>query len=90
MFSFAVPSQLMPSTSQAFHVGMARVAARISLITSAFSSSLRTPVDVPPVFVVTGGNGGSVDIVTLLPLFGRSRLNEPEALSNIHCDRIQS
>ena len=38
MFSSAVPVQLVPSISQAFHDGMARVAARMSAMTSALSA----------------------------------------------------
>ena len=47
VFSSAVPAQLVASTSQAFHDGMARVAARISDITSAFNAMLRLLDDTP-------------------------------------------
>src|SRR6202035_65437 len=78
MFSSAVPLQLVPSTWQAFHDGMACVAARMSAITSPLSSSVRPPDDVLPVFAVAGGNWGCDCAVTLLLLLrgGASRLKE--------------
>ena len=45
---------------------MARVAARISAITLAFSSGVRVPYDIPIVDVIAGGNWGSDCAVTLL------------------------
>ena len=54
MFSSPVPVHLVPSIWQAFHDGIAYVAARMSPTTSAFSSSMRWFDDTPPVFVIVG------------------------------------
>lgn len=50
-----VSSPHRPS-SQALHDGMARDAARMSVITLSFSSSLRAQDDIPPVDVFSGGS----------------------------------
>lgn len=92
MFSSAVPVQLVPSTWQAFHDGIARVAARMSAITSALSASVRPPDDAPPAFVVASGDRGcGCALIVLLRLRnGAFRLKEPETLSNTPSDKIQS
>lgn len=48
IISSAVPVQLVPSMWQAFHEGIARVAASMSLMMSAFSSTLHLPEEGPP------------------------------------------
>jgi hypothetical protein len=92
MFSSAVPVQLVPSTWQAFHDGIARVAARMSVITSALSASVRSPDDVPPAFVVVSGDRGcGCAVMVLLRMRdGAFRLKEPETVSNTLSDKIQS
>ena len=56
MFSSVVPVQRVPSSMQAFHDALARVAARICSMTPAFSDTVRPPEEAPPVPAVAGGN----------------------------------
>jgi len=53
-FSSAVPVQLVPSIWQAFHEGMAWVAARIPSMTSALSAIARVSDDERPASIVDG------------------------------------
>ena len=54
MFSSPVPVHLVPSIWQAFHDGIAYVAARMSLMASAFIATTRRPDDASPAFIVAG------------------------------------
>jgi len=90
MFSSAVPVQLVPSIWQAFHDGMARVAERISAMTSELSSSV-SPTDDPSPALVVGSCGCAEPLLSLpLPGGGAARLKEPEASSKTPSDVIQS
>jgi len=90
--SFPPPCQsklLSPPSTQAFHEGMARVAARISAITSTFSGGTPCLLDAaPPVFVVAGGNWGG--ILLSAGSGGPSRLKERETGSYTSSNSIQS
>jgi len=93
IFSSTVPAQLVPSISQAFHDGMARVAASISDITSAFNAKLRLLDEAPSPIDC---NWGSCCGEMLPPLRGAgeaeglSRLKEFASASNMPSVTIQA
>lgn len=62
----------------------------MSATTSAFSGSVRLPDDVLPAFIVANGSQDGGCTVTLLPGGGQFRLKEPESLTKIPSDSIQS
>ena len=85
-----MPVYIVPSSMPALHDGTARVAARISETTSAFSGSKN---DAPPVFVVAGGGDCGCPVMLLSPSSARggpSRLKEHETGSYTPSDSIQS
>ena len=89
VLSSAVPSQLVPSTTQAFHDGIARVAARMSAMTLSFSSRVFPPV--PPGAVVDWSCGCMWGCVwALSSSIGSSCCKEPVAVSTTPSVMIQS
>src|SRR5437879_7798066 len=92
MFSSPVPVHLVPSIWQVFHDGIAYVAAKISLTTSAFSASIRRFDDAPPVFIVVGCSCACVEALLLLLRLrgGLLWLKEFEVSSNTPSEMIQS
>ncbi|KAH9989697.1 hypothetical protein BJV74DRAFT_451759 [Russula compacta] len=92
MFSSPVPAQLVPSIWQAFHDGMACVAARMSVMTSEFSAIMGWLDERSPALAVIGGNCGCVCTEAPLLLLGGgpSRLKEPEVWSSTPSNKIQS
>ena len=93
MFSSAVPSQLVPSITHAFHEFKSRVAARMASIVSEFNGGkvlMFSPDEVAPIVDWLWSCVGPEKSPLSLPPAGSSRLKDSDSLSNTPSDEIQS